>query len=53
MRRKRLTACVTRLGWEGGLALETGLRSSQKKAPKTGAYPKSGARCVSPLFAFQ
>jgi hypothetical protein len=28
----RPTACVTRLGWEGGLTLETGVRASQKNA---------------------
>ena len=44
----RLTVGVTRLGWEGGFALETGFRASQKHAQKRGAYPKSGARCVSP-----
>ena len=47
---KRLTVGVTRLGWEGGFALETGFRRSQKHAQKRGAYPKSGARIVSPLL---
>ena len=45
---RRLTVCVTRLGWERGSALETGFRPTQKKAQKRGAYPKSGARCVGP-----
>ena len=43
------TVGVTRLGWEGGLALETGFRASQKMLKKRGAYPKSGARIVGPL----
>ena len=43
----RLTASVTRLGWEGGFTLETGVRRSQENAEKRGAYPKSGARIVS------
>ena len=42
----RLTARVTRLGWEGGVALETGFHRSQENAKKRGAYPKSGARIV-------
>ena len=45
----RLTARVTRLGWEGGEALETGsaqARKMLKNAAKRGAYPKSGARIV-------
>jgi hypothetical protein len=41
-----LTAGVARLGREGGFALETGFRASQKKLKKRAAYPKSGARCV-------
>jgi hypothetical protein len=40
------TACVTRLGWEWGLALETESRASQKKAKRGGPYSKAGARCV-------
>ena len=43
---KRLTVSVTRLGWEGGFALKTGVRASHEKLKKRGAYPKSGARCV-------
>jgi hypothetical protein len=46
-----LTSAVigTRLGWEGGFAAETEFRRSQEDAKKRGAYPKSGARIVSPL----
>jgi len=44
---QRPTVSVTRLGWEGEFALETGFRQSQEHAQKRGAYPKSGARIVS------
>ena len=37
------TVRVTRLGWEGGVALETGKTQSQEKAQKRGAYLKSGS----------
>ena len=50
---KRPTAGVTRLGWEGGCAVETGFRASQENAKKRGAYPKSGARCVGRLCVAQ
>lgn len=46
---KRLTAGVTRLGWERGLAVETGQTQSQKPAEKRTAYPPSSARCVGRL----
>jgi hypothetical protein len=46
----RPTAGVTRLGWEGGFTLETGVRESQENAKKRGAYPKSGARIVGRLY---
>ena len=49
---KRPTAGVTRLGWEGGFAIETGVRRSQENAKKRGAYPKSGARIVSLRYGF-
>ena len=49
----RLTARVTRLGWEGGFTLETEFRASQKHAQKRGAYPKSGARYVGWLHGTQ
>lgn len=42
----RLTARVTRLGWERGVARETEKPQSQENAQKRGAYPKSGARFV-------
>ena len=42
------TARVTRLGREGESTLETGKAQSQTNAEKRGAYPKSGASCVSP-----
>jgi hypothetical protein len=32
----------TRLGWEGGVALETGFRESQKQAQKTRGVPQVG-----------
>ena len=46
IRMRWLTVRVTRLGWEGGVALETEVRASQENAKKRGAYPKSGARIV-------
>jgi hypothetical protein len=41
----RPTARITRLGWEGRFACETGFRPSQEHVKKRGAYPKSGA-CI-------
>ena len=38
----RLTARVTRLGWEGGAAIETGFRQSHEKAQKTRGLPQVG-----------
>jgi len=38
----RLTVGVTRLGWELGLAVETGKTQSQKKAQKTRGLPQVG-----------
>jgi hypothetical protein len=49
---ERPTARVTRLGWERGLAVETGFRRSQENAKKRGAYPKSGARIVGRSYSF-
>jgi hypothetical protein len=46
----RPTARVSRLGWEGGLAVETEKTQSHENAKKRGAYPKSAARCVSPHY---
>jgi hypothetical protein len=48
-----LTARVTRLGWEGGFALETGKTQSQEHAKKRAAYPKSGARIVGRTHGMQ
>src|SRR5689334_17168274 len=38
----RLTACVTRLGWEGGFAIETGCRRSHGNYLKTRGVPRVG-----------
>ena len=37
-----LTAGVTRLGWEGGVALETESRTSHEKPQKTRCVPQVG-----------
>ena len=42
-----LTVRVTRLGWEVGFALETGVRTSQKNAQKTRRLPQVG--CTSKI----
>ena len=49
----RLTACVTRLGWEGGVAVEMGFLQSQENVKKRSAYPKSGARIVGTLLGWE
>jgi hypothetical protein len=49
---QRLTASVTRLGWEGRFTLERDSLKAKKTLKKRGAYPKSGARLVGRRFAF-